>query len=111
SPSVALPVARGLRISVAILTHVQTLALALLKTYAGEKVLLAFRSGQFRQMQRLSLSYHDVKGTAESLYNVQYDAAAVQAIVAERFIPLISSAFTLLGMLYVTMKIEIGRAS
>src|SRR2546430_8028309 len=57
-------------------------------------------------MQRLSLSYHDVKGTAESLYNVQYDAAAVQAIVAERFIPLISSAFTLLGMLYVTMKID-----
>ncbi|HYW98092.1 MAG TPA: ABC transporter ATP-binding protein, partial [Candidatus Elarobacter sp.] len=49
---------------------------------------------------------HDVKGTAESLYNVQYDAAAVQTIVAERFIPLISSAFTLLGMLYVTMKID-----
>ena len=106
SPSSALFFAVGLLIAVTILAQIQTLALALLKTYTGEKVLLAFRSDLFWQMQRLSLSYHDVKGTAESLYNVQYDAAAVQAIVAERFIPLISSAFTLLGMLYVTMKID-----
>jgi ATP-binding cassette, subfamily B, bacterial len=106
SPSSALLFAIGLLIAVTILAQIQTLALALLKTYTGEKVLLAFRSDLFWQMQRLSLSYHDVKGTAESLYNVQYDAAAVQTIVADRFIPLISSAFTLLGMLYVTMKID-----
>ena len=106
SPSSALLFAVGLLIAVTILAQIQTLALALLKTYTGEKVLLAFRSDLFWQMQRLSLSYHDVKGTAESLYNVQYDAAAVQTIVAERFIPLISSAFTLLGMLYVIMKID-----
>src|SRR5437660_6084277 len=106
SPSSALLFAVGLLIAVTILAQIQTLALALLKTYTGEKVLLAFRSDLFRQMQRLSLSYHDIKGTAESLYNVQYDAAAVQTIVAERFIPLISSTFTLLGMLYVTMKID-----
>src|SRR5437660_10051127 len=104
SPSSALFFAVGLLIAVTILAQIQTLALSLLKTYTSEKVLLAFRSDLFWQMQRLSLSYHDVKGTAESLYNVQYDAAAVQTIVAERFIPLISSAFTLLGMLYVTMK-------
>src|SRR6266705_2598323 len=106
SPSSALFFAVGLLIAVTILAQIQTLALSLLKTYTGEKVLLAFRSDLFWQMQRLSLSYHDVKGTAESLYNVQYDGAAVQAIVAERFIPLISSTFTLLGMLYVTMKID-----
>src|SRR2546421_7923913 len=106
SPSSALLFAVGLLIAVTILAQIQTLALALLKTYTGEKVLLAFRSDLFSQMQRLSLSYHDVKGTAESLYNVQYDAAAVQTIVADRFIPLIGSAFTLLGMLYVTMKID-----
>src|SRR6266704_2727641 len=106
TPSSALLFAVGLLIAVTILAQIQTLALALLKTYTGEKVLLEFRSGLFGQMQRLSLSYHDVKGTAESLYNVQYDAAAVQSVVAERFIPLIGSAFTLLGMLYVTMKID-----
>ncbi len=106
TPSSALLFAVGLLIAVTILVQIQTLALALLKTYTGEKLLLEFRSGLFGQMQRLSLSYHDVKGTAESLYNVQYDAAAVQTVVAERFIPLIGSAFTLLGMLYVTLKID-----
>src|SRR5437667_3378480 len=106
SPSSALLFAVGLLIAVTILTQIQTLALGLLKTYTGEKLLLEFRSGLFGQMQRLSLFYHDVKGIAESLYNVQYDAAAVQTVLAERFIPLIGSAFTLLGMLYVTMKID-----
>jgi len=106
SPSSALLFAVGLLIAVTILTQIQTLALGLLKTYTGERLLLEFRSGLFAQMQRLSLSYHDVKGTAESLYNVQYDAAAVQTALSERFIPLIGSAFTLLGMLYVTLKID-----
>src|SRR5437762_13712411 len=99
SPSSALLFAVGLLIAVTILTQIQTLALGLLKTYTGERLLLEFRSGLFAQMQRLSLYYHDAKGIAESLYNVQYDAAAVQTVLAERFIPLIGSAFTLLGML------------
>jgi ATP-binding cassette subfamily B protein len=106
TPSSALLFAVGLLIAVTILTQIQALALALLKAYTGEKLLLEFRSDLFRQMQRLSPSYHDIRGTAESLYNVQYDAAAVQTIVAERAIPLISSCFTLLGMLYVTMRID-----
>src|SRR5437588_2428529 len=106
SPSSALFVAVGLLIAVTILTQIQTLALNLLKTYTGEKLLLEFRSDIFRQMQRLSLSYHETKGTAESLYNLQYDAAAIQTMLAERLIPLVGAAFTLLGMLIVTLKLD-----
>src|SRR5438874_13828815 len=50
SPSSALFVAVGLLIAVTILTQIQTLALNLLKTYTGEKLLLEFRSDIFRQM-------------------------------------------------------------
>jgi ATP-binding cassette subfamily B protein len=106
TPASALLLAVGLLILVTILTQIQTLAVSLTRTYTGEKLLLDFRSELFRQMQKLSLAYHDVKGTAESLYNVQYDAAAVQTIVVEHLIPFINSAFTLLGMLYVTTKID-----
>jgi len=106
SPSSALFLAVGLLITVTILNQIQALAVSLLQTYTGEKLLLDFRSEIFRQMQKLSLSYHDVKGTAESLYNVQYDAVAVQSIVVEHLIPFTNSAFTLLGMLYVTTKID-----
>ncbi|HXI39408.1 MAG TPA: ABC transporter ATP-binding protein [Bryobacteraceae bacterium] len=106
SPFSALLLAVALLIAVTILSQLQALAVSLLRTYTGEKLLLDFRSEIFRQMQKLSLSYHDVKGTAESLYNVQYDAVSVQTIVVEHLIPFINSAFTLLAMLYVTAKID-----
>jgi len=48
SPSSALLFAVGLLIAVTILAQILTLALALLKTYTGEKVLLAFRSDLFK---------------------------------------------------------------
>ena len=106
TPSSALALAVGILAGVTILSQVQSLAVSLLRTYTGEKVLLDFRSEVFRQAQKLSLAYHDVKGTAESLYHVQYDALAVQTILVEHLIPFLNSAFTLLGMLYVTTKID-----
>ena len=102
----ALVLAVGILAGVTILSQVQALVVSLLRTYTGEKLLLDFRSEVFRQMQKLSLAYHDVKGTAESLYNVQYDALAVQTILVEHVIPFLNSALTLLGMLYITMKID-----
>jgi ATP-binding cassette subfamily B protein len=102
----ALVLAVGMLAGVTILSQVQALVVSLLRTYTGEKLLLDFRSEVFRQMQKLSLAYHDVKGTAESLYNVQYDALAVQTILVEHVIPFLNSALTLLGMLYITMKID-----
>lgn len=106
TPFSALVLAVGILAGVTILSQVQALVVSLLRTYTGEKLLLDFRSEVFRQMQKLSLAYHDVKGTAESLYNVQYDALAVQTILVEHVIPFLNSALTLLGMLYVTMKID-----
>jgi ATP-binding cassette subfamily B protein len=106
TPLSAVVLAVGILAGVTILSQVQSLVVSLLRTYTGEKLLLDFRSEVFRQMQKLSLAYHDIKGTAESLYNVQYDALAVQTILVEHVIPFLNSALTLLGMLYVTMKID-----
>src|SRR5436853_5368990 len=106
SASTALFFAVGLLIAVAVLAQIQALAVNLLGTYIGEKFLLDFRSDIFGQMQRLSLSYHEIKGTAQTLYNVQYDAAAIQTIAVQYLIPSLSSAFTLVGMLYVTLRID-----
>lgn len=106
SPSSALLLAVVLLVVVTVLTQMQTLAVSLLRTYTAEKLLLDFRSDLFRKMQKLSLGYHEMKGTAESLYNLQYDAAAVQTLVVDHLIPFFNSAFTLLGMLYVTARID-----
>ncbi|MGH8629200.1 MAG: ABC transporter transmembrane domain-containing protein, partial [Burkholderiales bacterium] len=71
-----LVLAAGLLVAITLLSQLQELASSLLRTYAGEKLVLGFRAQLFRHVQRLSLSYSDVKGTADSTYRIQYDAPA-----------------------------------
>ncbi|OLD38769.1 MAG: xenobiotic-transporting ATPase [Candidatus Rokubacteria bacterium 13_1_40CM_2_68_8] len=101
----ALLLAVGLLVAIALLSQLQAMAVSLLRTYVGEKLLLEFRAELFRHIQRLSLLFHDTKGTVESIYRLQYDAMAIQAIAVDHVIPFISSSFTLVGMLYVTARI------
>jgi ATP-binding cassette subfamily B protein len=67
---------------------------------------LDFRAKLFRHLQRLSLSYHDTKGAADSMYRLQYDAPSVQSITVNGVMPFISSALTLAAMLYVITRID-----
>ena len=101
-----LALAVGLLIAVALLTQLRDFVNALLTAYTGEKLLRAFRAQLFRHVQQLSFSYHDSKGTADSTYRIQYDAAAVQNIIVEGVIPFITSAVTFLTMIYVTTRIN-----
>src|SRR2546426_6338291 len=54
----------------------------------------------------MPLAYHDTIGTADSVYRIQQDAPAIRSIVIDGFIPLVSSALTLAGMVYVTIRID-----
>src|SRR5439155_19984040 len=56
--------------------------------------------------QRLSLSYHDRKGTADSLYRIQYDAAALQNLTVDGLVPFISSALTFAALVVATLRIN-----
>ena len=62
---------------IALLGGLHTLFSSLLSTYVAEKMVLSFRGKIFRHVQRLSIAYHDMKGTTDSSYRIQYDAAAV----------------------------------
>src|SRR5437762_3282183 len=101
----ALLLAVGLMVAVAVVSQLQGLAVSLLRTYTGERLLLELRSEIFRHVQRLSLLFHDTRGTAESLYRLQYDATSIQSIAIDTVIPFISSSFTVAAMLYVTVRI------
>jgi ATP-binding cassette subfamily B protein len=96
----------ALVVAIAFLTHLQTSASAVLRTYTGEKLVLAFRAKLFRHAQRLSLSYHDTRGTTDSTYRIQYDAPAIEWILIDGASPFITAAFTLCGMLYVAGRID-----
>jgi ATP-binding cassette, subfamily B, bacterial len=55
--------AAGLLVAISLLVHLQGLGSWLLQPYAGEQLVLDFRAQLFHHVQRLSLSYHDAKGT------------------------------------------------
>ncbi|HTL55115.1 MAG TPA: ABC transporter ATP-binding protein [Candidatus Limnocylindrales bacterium] len=96
----------SLVLAVGILTQLRDFVSALLTTYTGEKLLRAFRAKLFRHAQRLSLAYHDTRGTSDSTYRIQYDATALQNIVVEGAAPLVTSSVTLLAMIAVMARIN-----
>src|SRR6266550_1788971 len=102
----ALLVAIGLLLGVAALTQLQALANRFMQAYVGERLVLGLRTQLVQHAQRLSLSYHDSKGSADSLYRIQQDAAVIDKIMVEGIIPFVAAAVTLAMMIVVTLRID-----
>jgi ATP-binding cassette subfamily B protein len=96
----------ALLVTTAVLSQLRDLGSNLLRTWTGERLVLSFRSELFRCVQRLSFSANDARGTADSLYRIQYDAPAIQRVAIDGFIPLIAAAITVIGMIYVSARID-----
>jgi ATP-binding cassette subfamily B protein len=101
-----LALAVGLMLAIALLGQAQRNGAWLLQSWVGERVVLAFRAELFRQVQRLSLLYHDARGTSDSLYRIQYDATAIQWIAVYGVAPLLTAAGTLVGMFFVLLSMD-----
>jgi ATP-binding cassette subfamily B protein len=95
-----------LTIGIALLSGFQCLASSLLRTYTGEKLTLDFRTKLFRHVQRLSVSYHDSRGTADSTYRIQYCAPGIQWLAVDGVIPFIATGLTLFGMIYIIAVLD-----
>ncbi len=106
SPAGALALAVFLVLLIALLGQLQRNGAWLLQSWVGERVVLAFRAELFRQVQRLSLTYHDARGTSDSLYRIQYDATSIQWIAVYGLAPLLTAAGTLIGMLLVLLSMD-----
>ena len=91
---------------ITLLRQLQGTLSGVLQTYTGERLLQDFRAQLFRQVQRLSLSYHDDKGISDSAYRIQYDAYCIQAVTLGSVLPLINSSITLVGMVYVITRMD-----
>ena len=106
SPAAVLALAVALILVVALATQLQRAATSSLRTWTGEKLVLDFRARLFRHVQRLSLSYHDSRGTADSSYRIQNDASAVPNIVIDGLAPFVAAFTTFASMLYVSFRID-----
>jgi ATP-binding cassette subfamily B protein len=92
--------------AVALLDRLQQLGGTLLSAYTGEGLLRDFRSQLFRHAERLSVSYHDMHGTADTLYRVQTDASSIQYLFMDGLVPFVTAVLTFLIMLCVTFRID-----
>src|SRR5207237_1250019 len=106
SPRALLVFIAVLALLIALLTQLQALATKYLTAVAGERLVLDFRRAIFHHLQRLSLSYHDSIGTADSVYRIQNDVPAIRYLIIDGFIPSISAAAALAGMIYVMMRMD-----
>jgi ATP-binding cassette subfamily B protein len=106
SPSHILFFACALLVGFTFLAYLNGLGIWMLTTFTREKLLLRFRSKLLTHLQELPLTYHDTKGVTDSTYRIQYDAQAVEWIVLDGVQPFVTSAVTILAMLYVTALID-----
>jgi len=100
--TVMLIFAAGLMVAIALLMSLQGLAAWILQAYTGESIALSFRAKLFHHMQRLSITYHDRQGTADSLYRIQHDSSAIQYIITHSAIPFVSALVMLFAMIATT---------
>jgi len=91
----------------ALANQAQTFAAGLLYTSITEKLILHVRAKFLLHVQQLSLSYHDVKGSSDSIYRLQYDINIVVYYLVGNVVPLVTAAFTVVGMCYVTARINV----
>ncbi len=107
SETALLVVACVLLVAIAFATQLQKLGMSLLSNYAGELLVFDFRAQIFRHVQRLSLSYHDAKGTADSSYRILRDASCIQDLVIDSLVPLLNAGVLFAGLLYVTARLDL----
>ncbi|MGH7731395.1 MAG: ABC transporter ATP-binding protein [Candidatus Eiseniibacteriota bacterium] len=106
SREVALAIAAGLLIATAFLRQLQQLADQGLRSYLIEKQTLDLRARVFLHAQRLSLAHHDRRGSTDAITRIEKDVRDAQSIVVESLFPSITAAFTVIGMLVVTARID-----
>jgi ATP-binding cassette subfamily B protein len=103
-------VAIALVLGIAIVVNLQGMASWWLQTYIGEKLVWDFRAKLLNHVQRLPLSFHDRYGATDSVYRIQHDAPAIQYVVIQGLIPLGTALLTLVGMIFVTVRIDLALA-
>jgi ATP-binding cassette subfamily B protein len=93
-------------LSVALLVELQGLAIWVLQTQTTEQLLLRFRAQLFAHVQRLSMTYHDRRGSSDSTYRIQHDAQAVQSLAINGLVPFLTASLTLAAMTVVIAAID-----
>lgn len=72
----------------------------------SQRLIADLRQRTFTQLTRLSLRYHDARGTGDSLFRVTNDTYAIQAVLLSGLVPLASAFLALAGALIVLLSLD-----
>ena len=89
-----------------ILVYAQGLAFTWFSARLGNQMTLDLRTRLFRQLQRLSILFHDSRGTGDSTYRLHNDALALSTLTTTGAVPLVTSALLMTGMILVTWTLD-----
>jgi ATP-binding cassette subfamily B protein len=99
-------IAIGILLVGTVLTNGQQLLNVWATNKVGNRITLQMRARLFRQLQRLSILYHDTKGVTDSTYRVQYDAPWLRLLAIDALPPLVTSIFTVVGMIVIMLILD-----
>jgi len=111
SKTLALWLAISILMATAVLTYLQNLVNVWYSNKVGNRMTLDVRACLFRQMQRLSIAYHDTMGAADSAYRTLNDAPMLRSFGIDSLIPLTTSILTLGAMILVMIFLDWELAS
>jgi ABC-type multidrug transport system fused ATPase/permease subunit len=77
-----------------------------LKSRVNARLTLAFQADLFNHLQRLSFAYHDRTSVGDSLYRLNNDAGFISTLLWGNFRHLLSSGLTLIGVLWVVVRLD-----
>lgn len=106
SPTRVLVLASVMTVVVAVLSQGRSFLAAYAQTVVSERATLSLRSRLLAHTQRLSFRFHDQRGTADSVYRIQYDASSVPSIATTVLIPFMVALVTLVSMIYIIARLD-----
>src|SRR5881409_910781 len=106
SKSLTLWLAIIILMGTAVLTYLQNLVNVWYTNKVGNRMTLDVRARLFRQMQRLSIAYHDTMGAADSAYRTLNDAPTLRSFGIDNMIPLATSILTIGAMILVMVYFD-----
>ena len=96
-------VATGLALT--LLSNALAIATSYLKTRLEQSIILDFRSDLFHHAERLSVAFRDQVSTGRLIYAINFEAAAAGNLIMA-LQPLAQSALTVIGMVWITFRID-----
>jgi ATP-binding cassette, subfamily B, bacterial len=93
-----------------IIVHLGSGGLTLLHNFTaigvGQSMVNGLRGALYAHLQRLSLAYHDRQRVGDLLYRITGDTFAVQTMIMNGVLPMLSAAVLLVGMLGILFPLD-----